>query len=60
MTLEAITYRSILVELVGGDVVHWEDDLDVVAFGLFEQSLDLLGTLFVEEGVANLRSGLVR
>ena len=42
------TYRGVFVELVGGDVVDGEDDLDVVGFGLLEEGFNLLSTIFVE------------
>ena len=45
---------GILVELVGRDVVNGKDDLDVVGFGLLNELLDLLGTLLVEERLADL------
>ena len=46
--MELVAHLGILVELVGGDVVHGEDELDVVLLGLFNEVLDLLGSLRVE------------
>lgn len=48
------TSFGILVELVGGDEVNGEDDLDVVLLCLLNESVDLLGTSLVVEGVSNL------
>ena len=45
---------GVLVELVGGDVVDWENELDAFGLGLFYQSSNLLGSRLVEEGVADL------
>ena len=49
-------YLSILVELVGGDVVDGEDELDVVLLCLFNEVLDLLGSLRIEQGGSDLSS----
>jgi len=49
-------YLSILVELVGGDVVDGEDKLDVVLLCLLNEILDLLGALRVEQGGSDLSS----
>lgn len=49
-------YLGILVEFVGGDVVDWEDELDIVLLCLFNEILDLLGSLRVEEGSSDLQS----
>jgi len=51
-----LAYLSILVELVGGDVVDGEDELDVVLLCLFNEILDLLGSLRVEQGGSDLSS----
>ena len=45
---------GVLVELVGGDVVDWENELDALGLGLFYQPSNLLGSRLVEEGVADL------
>jgi hypothetical protein len=45
-----------LVEFVGGNVVDGEDELDVVLLCLFNEILDLLGSLRVEERSTDLRS----
>jgi hypothetical protein len=54
------TSLGVLVELVGGDVVDWENKLDALGLGLFYQRSNLLGARLVEERVADLRgsSGL--
>lgn len=44
---------GILVELIGGDVVDGENNLDVVLLGLFDQITDSLGAGLIEEGGAN-------
>lgn len=44
---------SILVELVGSDVVNGQDELDVLGLGLLNQASNGLGTSLVEEGVTN-------
>ena len=49
------TYRGILVELVGGDVVDGEDELDVVLLGLVNERLNVLRTSLVKERVADLQ-----
>jgi len=51
-----LAYLSILVELVGGDVVDGEDELDIVLLCLFNEVLDLLGSLRVEQGGSDLSS----
>ena len=51
-----LAYLSILVELVGGDVVDGEDELDVVLLCLFNEVLDLLGSLRVKERSTDLPS----
>lgn len=48
------TSLGILVELVGRNEVNGEDDLDVVLLCLLNESVDLLGTSLVVEGVSNL------
>lgn len=48
------TYLSILVELVCGDIVDWEDDFDAFRFRLLHQLGDFLRARGVEEGVADL------
>jgi hypothetical protein len=44
---------GVLVELVGGDVVDGEDELDVLRLGLLDEGGDLLGAVLVEERVAD-------
>lgn len=45
---------GVLVELVGGDEVNGEDNLDVVLLGLLNKVLDGLAASLVEERVADL------
>lgn len=45
---------GVLVELVGGDEVNGEDDLDVVLLGLLDKVLDGLAASLVEERVTDL------
>jgi hypothetical protein len=49
------SYIGILVELISGDKVYREDNLDVPLFSLLDESSDLLGSSLVEKGIANLR-----
>lgn len=44
---------GILVELVGGDVVDGEDELDALLLGLLNEVTDGLGAGLVEEGVSD-------
>ena len=57
--MSARAYLCILVELVGGDVVDGEDELDVVLLGLLNELLDLLGTSLIVEGCTDLLSDKV-
>lgn len=50
-----MTHLGILVEFVGGDVVDGEDQLDVVLLGLLDEILHFLGTLLVEQRLADLQ-----
>jgi hypothetical protein len=50
----SVTHGGILGKLVGSNVVDWENELDIVLFGLFNKSGDLLGSRSIKEGVANL------
>ena len=43
-----LTGLGVLVELVGGDVVDWENELDALGLGLFYQPSNLLGARLVE------------
>ena len=54
MTYLMAAYLGILVELVGGDVVDGEDELDIVLLCLFNEDLDLLGSLGVKERSTDL------
>lgn len=47
---------GVWAKLVGGDVVDWEHDLDVVLLGLLDQVGDGLGAGLVEEGLADLNT----
>lgn len=47
---------GILVKLVGGNVVDGEDELDIVLLCLFNEVLDLLGSLRVKERSTDLPS----
>ena len=44
---------GVLVELVGGDVVDGEDELDALGLGLLNEAADGLGTGLIEEGVSD-------
>lgn len=44
----------ISAELVGGDVVNWQDKLDVVLLGLLDQVSDNLAASLIEQAVADL------
>jgi hypothetical protein len=44
---------GVLVELVGGDVVDGEDELDVLLLGLLNEVTDGLGAGLIEEGVSD-------
>lgn len=55
MVNDSGAYLGILVELVGGDVVNGEDELDIVLLGLLDQRGYLLRASSIEEGVADLR-----
>lgn len=44
---------GVLVELVGGDVVDGEDELDTLLLGLLDKVADSLGTGLIEEGVSD-------
>lgn len=46
--------RRIRGELVTGDVVNWQDKLDVVLLGLLDQVSDNLAASLIEQAVANL------
>lgn len=50
-----MAYLGVRGELVGGDVVDGEDDLDVLGLGLLQEGLSLAGAGLVEEGVSNLK-----
>lgn len=43
-------------KLVSGHKVGRQDDLDVVLLGLFHQRVDLLGSVFVVEGITDAHS----
>lgn len=45
---------GVLGELVGGDVVGGEDQLDVVLLGLLDETSNNLGSVLIEERVSNL------
>lgn len=44
---------GVLGELVRGDIVHRQDNLDALLLGLLHKRADRLGSSLVEEGVAN-------
>lgn len=44
---------GVLVELVGGDVINGEDELDALGLGLLNEAADSLGTGLVEERVTD-------
>ena len=52
-------HLGVLVELVGGDEVDGEDNLDVVGLGLREEGLDLLSTSGVVERGTDLCGSLI-
>ena len=54
--MEAKADLGILVEFVGGNVVDGEDELDIVLICLFNEVLDLLGSLRVKERSTDLPS----
>ena len=49
-----LTYSSLLIELVGGDEVNGEDNLDALCLCLLDQGGNLLRAGLVEEGVTDL------
>ena len=48
------THVCVFVELVGRDVVHGEDEFDVVLFGLLDELSDLFRTSLVKPRSPNL------
>ena len=49
-----LTYSSLLIELVGGDEVNGEDNLDALCLCLLDEGGNLLRAGLVEEGVTDL------
>ena len=54
-TREEYADLGILVELVGGNVVNRENDLDVALLSLLDERSDLLGSRNVKERLPNLK-----
>lgn len=50
----SVANLGVLGELVGGDVVGGEDQLDVVLLGLLDETGDNLGSVLVKQRVSNL------
>ena len=48
------TYIGVLRELVSGDIVNREAQLDVLVLGLLNKSVNNLSASLVEQGVADL------
>lgn len=48
-------YLGILVKLVPGNVIDWENQLDVVLFRLLYEPCNLFGASRVKQGVSDLR-----
>lgn len=48
------TYFSILVKPIGGDIVNWEDDFDVVPFSLLNKACDLFRSWGVKKRITDL------
>lgn len=53
LSVGGVASLGVLVELVGGDVVDGQDDLDVLGLGLLDQLSNSLGASLVKEGAAN-------
>ena len=53
-TRRNVTDLGVLVELVGGDIVDGENELDVVGLCLFDEGSDLFRAVLVKKGVSDL------
>lgn len=53
LSVSGVTNVGVLVELVGSDIVHGENELDTLGLGLLDKLANSLGTVLVEERVTD-------